>query len=200
MKRILIMIGLAANMLFALIESAAADEAGNNNYLHGVVYELIGDDMPCVSKADGRTVGLWGNSRKYEESESIVYGGGGLKVTAKFEGGDEQSFYFFKNEEVCKNAVLSGLRTGVRIGVKIKKEWFTAKINNRDCALSESPADRIRKIQEAGSKADVTDLPNGAVRVGYFLKDTFFYYTYYRREDQCVASLPISQPISSKYE
>lgn len=79
--------------------------------------------------------------------------------------------------------------------------WHVADMNFSSCIQSMSPADRIRELQDSGTKAETHDLPNGAVEVGYTnWNGDFVYRTYYRTKRDCVASLPRSQPIPSRYE
>ncbi|MDI3384001.1 hypothetical protein ACFPPF_22010 [Xenophilus aerolatus] len=79
--------------------------------------------------------------------------------------------------------------------------WFTADVNSSSCRQSGSPADRIRMLQEAGFNAQTLDKFGGAVEVGYEQGGgSFRYWTYYRSFESCMAALPRSQPVPSKYE
>lgn len=83
-----------------------------------------------------------------------------------------------------------------------KKAWFVFDVNRTTCFQSKSsPADRIRTIQEYGEYAQVYDLPGGAVEVGEDIGGgRTQVWTYYSAMDKCIASLPRSKAINSKYE
>lgn len=77
------------------------------------------------------------------------------------------------------------------------KGWYIADVNFTKCFESKnSPADKIRMIQDYGTSAITKDLPNGGVEVG----DNSTYWTYFKTLEACTASLPRSKPVPSKYE
>lgn len=80
-------------------------------------------------------------------------------------------------------------------------QWYAADVNSTRCLRSRSPAERIRMIQENGNYPKITDLPNGAVEVA---EQTKTYeeqvWKYYPNEEACVAALPRSQNIPSRYK
>lgn len=79
--------------------------------------------------------------------------------------------------------------------------WYTFDVNHATCFASQmSPADRIRQIQSEGFRARVNDIEAGAVEVGQDTEKGFAYWTYFKSMDSCIASLPRSKPIPSKYE
>lgn len=84
--------------------------------------------------------------------------------------------------------------------------WYTATLNFDSCKQSMSPADRIHEIQEGGNRAKTRDFNNssGALRkveVSVELPNgDEQYWTYFRSEADCQASLPKNQPIDSKYQ
>ena len=80
------------------------------------------------------------------------------------------------------------------------RQWFGATINKSDCINTSSPAERIRMIQENGQRASVSEKPSGTVEVGYETPLGFEYWTYYPSMQLCIASLPRSQAIPSRYE
>ncbi len=81
------------------------------------------------------------------------------------------------------------------------RRWFAPDKNFTRCLSSNSPADQIRMIREYGKTAGVNDLPDGAVEVTEQKTGlTEVVWTYYPDERTCVAALPRSQPVPSRYE
>ncbi|MGH8425280.1 MAG: hypothetical protein ACRER3_23480, partial [Pseudomonas fluorescens] len=189
-RTILVGIGLVMHA-FPALASGSDSLSLSDSYRHGPVYELIFDNQPCELNPDGMTIDLWGNSGNYSpEVEFAVYGGAGLARSASKPGGSKTIYYFFKSKEVCERLVSAGLRTGVRNktepSIEIRSEtapsklsWFVADRNFRSCIKGKSPADKIRELQEDGTRAEVKDLKGGAVEVGYTSIDTTIYWTYY---------------------
>lgn len=80
------------------------------------------------------------------------------------------------------------------------RRWYSVDLTATTCMRSHSPADRIELIQSLGQHAKTKDLPNGAVEVSKqatALTETTW--TYYPDEASCVAALPSSQAIPSRY-
>lgn len=81
------------------------------------------------------------------------------------------------------------------------REWFAHNINHSQCIQANSPASRIRSIQENGQVARTADLPNGGVEVerdiGGGRSEVF---TFYPSMATCIASLPRSHAIPGRYE
>ena len=85
------------------------------------------------------------------------------------------------------------------------REWYVAKLNNDACMRSRAPADTIRMIQESGFKATTRDFTNSSgdlykVEVSYVDVDVATTYTYFGSEKDCLASLPVNQPIAARYQ
>lgn len=82
----------------------------------------------------------------------------------------------------------------------VEAEWFGASTDKYTCLKTGSPADRIRTLQSYGEYVQTKDLADGAVEVGHDTSRGFEYWTFYPSMNTCIAALPASQPISSKYE
>lgn len=80
------------------------------------------------------------------------------------------------------------------------RQWYSANVNSTTCNPSQSPADRIRMIQEIGKHPKTNDLPYGVVEV---IEPASAYtetvWTYYPDRAACIAALPSSQAIPSRY-
>lgn len=81
------------------------------------------------------------------------------------------------------------------------RQWFSPNRSFSECFSSRSPAERIRMIQDEGRHARVKELPNGSVEVAVRSSaSTEEVWTYYPDERTCVAQLPRSQAVPSRYE
>lgn len=80
------------------------------------------------------------------------------------------------------------------------RQWYTADASATACIRSNSPASRIEMIQTFGKHAKTNDLPKGVVEV---IEPTTEFkelvWTYYPDEATCMAALPVSQAIPSRY-
>jgi hypothetical protein len=79
------------------------------------------------------------------------------------------------------------------------KEWHVQGQGSR-CIRSQSPAEAIRLIRDSGGVALITDLPGGAVKVGYDDAGTTYYRVFYPSEGGCMANFPGLQIVPDKYE
>jgi hypothetical protein len=80
------------------------------------------------------------------------------------------------------------------------RHWYAPDVNFTSCNRSRSPAERIKMIQDDGRSPKIVDLPNGVVEVA--LQTTVHaeqVWTYYPDEAACIAALPGSKPIPSRY-
>lgn len=82
-----------------------------------------------------------------------------------------------------------------------KRQWFSHDLNHVGCIKSQSPADKIREIQDFGRIPKTNDLASGAVEIEIDIgNDKSQVWTFYRTQESCEASLPRSQKIQSRYE
>jgi hypothetical protein len=104
-------------------------------------------------------------------------------------------------DERARNMALANAQVTLPVQEQPAQRWFTPDVNFSHCRPSRSPADRLRMIRSFGKDARAVDLPNGVVEVieqsSAFTEEVW---TYYPDERTCVAALPNSQRIPSRYE
>jgi len=85
-------------------------------------------------------------------------------------------------------------------------QWWVATLNHDSCNIDGSPADQIRELQGAGEDAQTSDTTDAygrlvKVEVSYEADNgKEIYWTFFRSQQDCLASLPVNHPVSSEYE